>query len=310
MNICFKNPFLYNGRVSAFANVMLLNRSRRKYMSDNVSSGSIQMSYNKYDNFRTESSSLKSPLIIMHGLFGSKTNWQSVSKVLNKTLGRTIYAVDARNHGNSPHTDDFSYELLGGDIKQMVDSISVDKVCLMGHSMGGRAAMYFSLKFPKYLEKLIVVDISPYSSTTNMSSMIDFFKIMRSVKIDPTVSTGEARKIASEQMLKHIHSKLVVDFLLTNLIKSPDGTFKWRINLDSLEKHFQKGVMNFPETSEVFEKPTLFIAGLQSDYLTPDHEEKILKKFPQSNFVYLNTGHWVHAEDPSGLIAAVNDFLK
>jgi abhydrolase domain-containing protein 11 len=137
------------------------------------------------------------------------------------------------------------------------------------HSMGGRAMMYFALKFPELVERLIVVDISPVSPIgTSRTDIPLFLKAMRSIMIPSEYTIHQGRKVADERLSEIISEKSLRDFLITNLAKSENGDFRWRINLETLERCFDEGVANFPDTTGLrFDGPTLFIGGSKSDYL-------------------------------------------
>jgi pimeloyl-ACP methyl ester carboxylesterase len=158
---------------------------------------------------------------------------------------------------------------MAEDIKKFLDDRGITKASVLGHSMGGRAMMYFCLKNPQLVERLVVVDISPVSPIgTSRTDIPLFLKAMRSIQISPGLTIHQGRKVADEELSAIISEKSLRDFLITNLTKSENGDFRWRINLETLEKCFDEGVANFPDTSNLkFDGPTLFIGGSKSDYL-------------------------------------------
>lgn len=182
---------------------------------------------------------------------------------------RKIISIDARNHGESPHTLEHSYQLMSEDIAKFLNDRNIDRATVLGHSMGGRAMMYFALNYPHLVEKLIVVDISPVSPIgTSRTDIPLFLKAMRSIEIPNTATIHQGRKIADENLSEIISEKSLRDFLITNLAKSNNGDFRWRINLETLERCFDEGVANFPDVAgKTFDGPTLFIGGSKSDYL-------------------------------------------
>lgn len=182
---------------------------------------------------------------------------------------RKIISIDARNHGESPHTSDHSYHLMSEDIAKFLKDRNIEKASVLGHSMGGRAMMYFALNYPQLVERLIVVDISPVSPIgTSRTDIPLFLKAMRSIELPNNLTIHQARKVADEDLSRIISEKSLRDFLITNLAKSENGDFRWRINLETLERCFEEGVANFPDTSGLkYEGPTLFIGGSKSDYL-------------------------------------------
>lgn len=182
---------------------------------------------------------------------------------------RNIISIDARNHGDSPHTDEHSYQAMSDDIAKFLEDRQIEKATILGHSMGGRAMMYFALQQPQLVEKLIVVDISPVSPIgTTQTNIPLFLNAMKSIEIPNQYTIHQGRKIADDRLLKIIKEKSLRDFLITNLSKTKEGDFRWRINLETLERRFEEGVANFPDaTGMSFEGPTLFIGGSKSDYL-------------------------------------------
>lgn len=188
----------------------------------------------------------------------------------NSNPPRNIFTIDSRNHGDSPHTDDHSYMLMANDIKKFMEDMNMKKKsAILGHSMGGRSMMLFALHFPHLVDKLIVVDISPLGKIgTTQSNIPLFIHAMRSTVIPDNYTIHEGRKVADDKLKEIISEKPLRDFLITNLAKTDDGSFKWRINLETLEKCFLEGIAKFPNVENMkFEGDTLFIAGTKSDYL-------------------------------------------
>ena len=183
--------------------------------------------------------------------------------------GRKIISIDARNHGESPHTTEHSYNSMSDDIAKFLKDREIEKAAVLGHSMGGRAMMHFALRHPQLVEKMIVVDISPVSPIgSNRTDIPLFLKAMRSIKLPNTLTIHQARKVADDHLSEIIEEKSLRDFLITNLAKSESGDFRWRINLETLERCFEEGVANFPDSAGMrYEGPTLFIGGSKSDFL-------------------------------------------
>lgn len=182
-----------------------------------------------------------------------------------------MLAIDARNHGESEHTDEHNYELMAEDIKKFMNDQNISKSIVLGHSMGGRAMIYFALKYPELVEKLIVVDISPVGRIGTTQSPIPLFiQAMQATQIPNNFTIHQGRNVADEKLKEIISEKSLRDFLITNLVKAESGEFKWRINLNTLDRCFQKGVAEFPDVLKMglkFEGHTLFIGGSKSDYL-------------------------------------------
>ncbi len=240
------------------------------------------------------------PLIILHGLFGSSDNWQTIGKIFSEKF--KVYFVDLRNHGNSPHSDQFDYDVLDKDLIELMDDEGLEKAHVLGHSLGGKVGMHLAIRFPERVDQLVVIDIAPKYYPPHHQ---DVFKAFRAVDLNSIKS----RKEASDQMEKVPLPFGVRQFILKNLTRNGDGSFYWRPNIDVLEKVNDKIGGGFGKKG-VFENPTLFIAGSESDYILAEDHEKINRLFPQANIsTVLEAGHWVHADKPEELRNMVLEFL-
>ncbi|MCK6616856.1 MAG: alpha/beta fold hydrolase [Cyclobacteriaceae bacterium] len=239
------------------------------------------------------------PLIILHGLMGSSDNWLPQAKMLSEHYH--VFVVDQRNHGQSPHSEDFNYRVLQEDIHFFIEQHSLSNPVLLGHSMGGKAAMNFALAYPDKLSKLIVVDIAPKAYEVRHDYIVEGLK---AVPIDAIQSRNEA----DEALSQHVSNPSVRQFLLKNLMRKPEGGFAWRINLAVIDKNLELIGGALLHTG-VFEKPTLFIRGSKSDYIVDDDRPGIKKIFPNSTLVTMDTGHWVQAEKPAEFVDVVLNFL-
>nr|XP_022920463.1 protein ABHD11-like [Onthophagus taurus] len=253
------------------------------------------------------------PLVIMHGLLGSKGNWNSLCKIIHKKTSpqRKVVAVDARNHGDSPHSPEHTYEHLTQDVRKLLQTLKIGKASLLGHSMGGRTMMLFALTYPKLVDKLIVADISPVRTSPNLKTMPSLFDALSKVKLPVNVPISSARVTADQQLLKVVNNKGMRSFLLTNLVQKGDGSFKWRMNLDALMANFNEIAM-FPEVlNSTFQGPVLFIGGTASDFIRKSDHPQILKLFPNAEFYYIEgAGHWVHSEKPTEFLQLCLEFLN
>ncbi|XP_004442170.1 PREDICTED: alpha/beta hydrolase domain-containing protein 11 [Ceratotherium simum simum] len=246
-------------------------------------------------------------LVFLHGLFGCKTNFNSVAKALAQQTGRRVLTVDARNHGDSPHSSDMSYEAMSQDLQDLLPQLDLVPCVLIGHSMGGKTAMLLALQRPELVERLIAVDISPVE-TTSSSDFPTYVAAMRAIDIPDEVSRSCARKLASEQLSTVIQDMAVRQFLLTNLVEV-DGRFVWRVNLDALAQHVDK-IMAFPPQQESYSGPTLFLLGGNSQFVPPSHHSEIRRLFPRAQMQTVpNAGHWIHADRPQDFLAAIRGFL-
>lgn len=273
----------------------------------------VKLAFISYESMKdvTQTSTLF-PIIIMHGLLGSKNNWNSLSKTIHKQTGRKVITVDARNHGDSPHSSDMSYAHMSEDIVQLIKDLNVEKVVLIGHSMGGSTMMYVALNYPQMVEKLAVIDMSPVRISPSLTEMIKLFHAMKTVTLDGNPTLSKARKMADEQLSLSIQSERIRQFLLMNLVEAETGTYRWRVNLPVLEQNFATNIAKFPNTEKkVYAGPTLFIGGEESDYLKKEDHERIRQLFPTAEFQYIpEAGHWVHVDKPVEFLRNVNAFIN
>lgn len=245
------------------------------------------------------SSGQGTPLIILHGLFGSSDNWYSLAKVFAEHF--TVYQVDQRNHGQSPHSDEMNYGLLSEDLKDFITEHSLEKPVIMGHSMGGKTAMNFALKYPDMLSKMIVVDIVPKKYPVHHDSIIEG---LQAIPITSVSSRNEADAILS----KYVPQPDVRQFLLKNLSRKSEGGFEWKINVAAIDSNIEKlgdGVIY----SGKCDTPSLFIKGKKSNYYAPGDEALIKSIFSKAEFAQIDTGHWVQAEKPEEFAKLVLNYL-
>jgi esterase len=240
------------------------------------------------------------PLIILHGLFGSSDNWFSLAKVFAEHF--TVYLVDQRNHGQSPQSDDFDYKLLTEDLAGFMDDHHLENPFIVGHSMGGKTAMNFAVKYPDRLSKLIVVDIAPKQYPVHHDHILEG---LHAINLSTLTSRSEADQILGH----HIAEPDVRQFLLKNLSRNSEGKFEWRVNIHAIDEHIEEIGAGMQYKGQ-FEGPTLFIKGIRSNYYAAGDEENILRVFPAAQFVTLNTGHWVQAEDPKAFAETTLSFLN
>lgn len=231
-------------------------------------------------------------LLIAHGLFGSARNWGVIAKRLSDE--REVTCVDMRNHGLSDWKETQSYPEMGDDLAEVIDG----RWDVLGHSMGGKAAMLLALQHPEKVRKLVIADIAPVAYTHSQSGNID---AMRNVDFDKVTNRSDA----AAQMTALPPS--LRDFFLQSLDLKEK---KWRINLDVLEAEMDK-IVGFPEVSGSFEGPVLFLSGANSDYVQREHRDRIKALFPKAYFAKIpDTGHWLHAEKPRDFEASVRNFLN
>jgi pimeloyl-ACP methyl ester carboxylesterase len=241
-------------------------------------------------------------LVILHGFLGMSDNWKSYAKNIS-AFGFEVHLIDQRNHGKSFHSNDFSYDLMAKDLKNYLDFNKLRDILLIGHSMGGKTAMQFSSLFPSLVKKLVVVDILPIHYKSN------FNRILNSLKsIDLNVI--ESRKEANEVLEKTIKEESLRGFLLKNLFRNAHKKLQFKFNLNVLFNKFNE-VESALKIPLPFHGDTLFIKGENSNYINELDMLKAKKNFPNSNLVSIvNSGHWVHAENPNKFLEETIKFLK
>ncbi|KAJ2072376.1 hypothetical protein GGI03_000059 [Coemansia sp. RSA 2337] len=262
---------------------------------------------------KAETASSKAPLVILHGLFGSKQNWRAISKQLSRVLGRDTYSVDLRNHGGSPHMAPHSYEAMSGDIVQFIQDHQLGRPVLVGHSMGGKVVMRTALDHPDLVSQLIVDDIVP----CKVDLAHDFKRYVVGLR-DIEGRNISVQKEADLLLAKVEDDISVRQFLLTNMKKVKDphveggvkGAYKSRIPLELLGESL-KGIVAWDvDPAKVYPGPTLFIGGERSPYVKPYAYPAMKLHFPEHEVKMLNTGHWVHAEMPQEFMDLVTAFVN
>lgn len=239
------------------------------------------------------------PLIILHGLFGSSDNWQTHAKRLADYF--QVILVDQRNHGHSDWSDDFDYDLLAEDLHELITDLGLDKVNLLGHSMGGKAVMRYSQQYPETIEKMIVVDMGLKEYPPHH---LEILKGIDAVNSSAMNSRSEAETI----LLPYVPQDGTRQFLMKNLYWIEKGKLAWRMNVEVLEKEMHNILKALPEQEVLVQ--TLFIKGALSNYILDTDIPDIEHQFPDSSFISIeNAGHWVHAEQPEEFMNAVLEFL-
>jgi pimeloyl-ACP methyl ester carboxylesterase len=255
------------------------------------------------------------PLIIVHGLYGASDNWVSIARELEDRF--EVFAVDQRNHGESPHDGQHTYEAMRDDLREFMDDQGIDKAVLLGHSMGGKTVMAFAMAWPERVESLIVVDIAPiaYHDLAEHSQMTANHAKMIDAMLDLDLDRLESREDASRALSVSIGSERIRLFLLKNLERNKDQSFHWKINLPALKKSLDEIMGGLP-TEEHIKKggikgfPAFFVRGENSDYIRPEDHDTIKKLFPTAEIVSIpSSGHWVHAEQPDLLVKNLKYFL-
>ncbi|NNE29692.1 MAG: alpha/beta fold hydrolase [Saprospiraceae bacterium] len=248
-------------------------------------------------NFKTYGSG--PPLIILHGLFGMLDNWQTLAKRWQEDF--TVYVVDQRNHGKSPHVNDFSYPLLAEDLLGFLDSQWIFRANFLGHSMGGKTAMKLAMDHDDRVNKLVVVDMGTEKNTPVHEEIFDSLLTL-------PINSLEKRSEADAHLAKLIENPGTRQFLMKNLSRNPGGGFRWKMNVESLYENYAEILAGVEGNN--YEGPSLFVRGGLSNYLPEAPAPELLEKFPNANLVTIpEAGHWVHADKPEELFQTVRDFL-
>jgi pimeloyl-ACP methyl ester carboxylesterase len=242
------------------------------------------------------------PVIILHGLFGMLDNWRTIAKHLESKYKCIL--VDLRNHGRSPHHPEMNYEIMAGDIHELMNDLQIDQAVLMGHSMGGKVAMQFALTYPDRISHLIVIDIAPREYPPHHQDVIDAIE-----SLDP--STLHSRADAENALRKYLNDdEDTIQFLLKNISRLPEGGFQWKANMTGIISQYPQ-LMDAIINTVPFDKPVLFIAGEKSNSIRKEDLTGIEKLFPNTKFVTIrNAGHWVHADQPEALLEAFLLFMN
>jgi esterase len=256
------------------------------------------------------------PLIILHGLYGSSDNWFTIGNILAKHF--EVYLVDQRNHGKSAHSPEHSYEVMKDDLLEFYHQHNISKAIIIGHSMGGKTAILFSLHHPEMVEKLIIVDIAPksYLSLTELKSQIvQHLNIMQAFT-SVNISEMKSREAIDKAFAEFVAHENVRRFLLKNVKRNEQGNFEWLLNVEALRNALPQimdgiNLKNFVPDKEKMNFPVLFIKGEKSDYITEDDIYAIKQLYPKAEFVTIfEAGHWVHAEQPELFIKTILYFLN
>lgn len=239
----------------------------------------------------------KAGLLIAHGLYGSGRNWGVIAKRLSDE--RQVVAVDMRNHGHSPSENSHTYHDLAGDLAEVLRHLD-GPFDVLGHSMGGKAAMSLALTEPDLVNRLIVADIAPVAY---QHTQIGYIDAMRAVDLQQV----EKRSDAEAQLMPLVDDPILASFFTQSLDLKEK---KWRLNLDVLADQMPF-ILSFPAFESAYDGQSLFLTGAESDYVKRDYRDEIKRLFPDAGFLKIpGAGHWLHAEKPREFEAAVRAWLN
>lgn len=240
-------------------------------------------------------------VIVLHGLFGMLDNWKSFARELAEDY--KVWILDQRDHGKSPHSKEFDYSLLSGDLHHFFQVHGISSAYLIGHSMGGKTAMTFASLYPTLIHKQVIVDIAPKPYPGGHEYIID---AILSIPIDSIQSRKEVDALLDQQGIKQL---AVRQFLMKNLSRHPEGGYRWKANFQLLAESYAKIMSS--TFSDPIKVDTLFVKGERSDYIAEDDKMLLTSLFPSHTLVEIaGAGHWVHAEKPRELLDLVRGYFK
>jgi esterase len=241
-------------------------------------------------------------VFLLHGLIGNANNWNPVAKDLAASGFRCI-SPDQRNHGKSPHSDLMSYPSMADDLFELADALGIRRFSAVGHSMGGKTAMEAALSAPDRIESLVVVDIAPVKYDP---LFVDYIRALQSLDLRSVKKRSDADQFLQEK----IPDENLRLFFLTNLVRTSDGGYQWRINLDGVIANYPN-IWREVEPGRSFEGPTLFIRGSDSDFVTESHLAIIGELFPAYRCrTIVGAGHWVPTDRPEAFMRTLAGFLN
>ena len=239
------------------------------------------------------------PVVILHGLFGAARNFGAIQRATAQQFH--VIALDMRNHGDSPHEDGMRYPDLAKDVQQTLRNLGITRAAVIGHSMGGKAAMALALQSPDLVGRLLVCDIAPVSYQHGNTA---FTTAMQAIPLTPALT----RRDADTVLAATIQDETLRPFLLQNLRLGPRP--HWRIGLDEIAAAIPD-LEGWTQVPGRYDGPALFVTGVNSGYVSAEHQPVIRDLFPNARFVAIkNAGHWVHADNPAGFLSVVEAFLR
>lgn len=247
-------------------------------------------------------------LLILHGLLGAARNWMAIAKRLGQD--HEVHALDLRNHGRSPWTDGMHYRQIAQDVAAYIERHELGRPVVVGHSMGGKAAMALAMDYPDLINRLIVADIAPVAySRGGRTSFLDYIDAMAGLDLTKVAKRADADRALRDA----IPETPVRSFLLQNLTPDDAGEgFRWRCNLAALADGMAD-ILDFPEklANPAYPGATLFLTGADSEYVRLEHRQGIRDRFPLARFAALKgAGHWLHADKPRPFMEAVRMFVS
>lgn len=250
-------------------------------------------------------------VVIIHGLYGSSDNWMNMGKRLAEK--HSVYMIDQRNHGRSPFADEHTFDAMRNDLAAFFEKHRIEKATIVGHSMGGKTAMWFAADYPEKVEKLVVADIAPkdYLQLKESSQYHLHRNILLAMR-ELDFSRIKKRKQVDDLLSERIDDERIRQFLLKNVAKDKKSKqYKWRLNVEVLYDYLDEivGGVNrqwFDDRIPITNYPVIFIRGLKSNYIMDEDIPLIKEIYPDASIVDIpGAGHWLHAEKPDEFMEAV-----
>jgi len=264
----------------------------------------MKLFYRKYGN--------GPPLIILHGLYGSSDNWVTIAKILGESF--TVYLPDQRNHGQSPHSEVHDYDSMRDDLFELAGDLKLKKFFLAGHSMGGKTAISFVLKWPEMINGLLIADISPFTNEAIRNSVYsqhyEILNAILSIDLKEISTRGEAEIYLSERITSGKERGLI----LKNLQRTSDNSFTWKLNASSLLKNLDKIMAGIKRQTDFNQQitgfPVIFLRSANSDYIPIDDFRDILHVFPAADIIEVaGAGHWIQVDRPDEVVKYIRRLL-
>jgi pimeloyl-ACP methyl ester carboxylesterase len=241
------------------------------------------------------------PLIILHGLYGSSDNWVSIAKKIGDFY--TVYLPDLRNHGQSPHSGIMNYQAMSDDLDELYEHLGLKNFFLAGHSMGGKVAVAYAIKWPEKLSGLLIADIFPFVNESAENKAFQLHKTILEAMISINLSNIHSRAEADSELKKRIGAENIRGFILKNLQRVGGNNFTWKLNVQSILNNLNL-IMAGIDSSKIPDNqitgfPVIFLKGSESEYLSKSDYPYIQKIFPSAEIsVIQNAGHWLHSDQP------------
>lgn len=249
------------------------------------------------------------PIILLHGLYASSDSWMELVEDFHQSY--QLILVDLRNHGRSPHTPSYSYDEMSTDLLCLLNELNIDQAVLIGHSMGGKVAMRFSLQHPERVKGLVVEDISPLSYSQTHDNALFHQKIVATLKT-LKLDKYNTRVEVENNLNRTLHDSILSRFLLKNIERNRNGKLQWRFNLNAIASNLPQVMESITDNMVApLNIPSLFIKSPSSIYISPEDEKAILLFFPQATIeTIMDTGHWIHNDQKIKFMDSVKRYLS